>query len=106
MAVGLDAHLRSTSYRAGRAAGWLNALSLGADPLGLVRVEINGGWRNQHLVDTTTTVAPIALPNAQWIGASVDVSLGRSWYVLFSGTRDGTGVDLTNQLYASLVYRF
>jgi hypothetical protein len=109
-AFGLETHLRSTSYRADRAAGWLNALSVGAQPFELARVEVNGGWRTQHLVDTTTsgaTTSPIILlPNAQWIGASVDVSLGRSWYVLFSGTRDGTGVDLTNQLYCSLVFRF
>ena len=46
------------------------------------------------------------LSQPRWIGASIDVGIGRSWYVLASATRDGSGDDLTNQLYWSLVFRF
>jgi hypothetical protein len=106
----LDARLRSTSFRTAYSTGWLHSWSAGVDPFGVVHLEVNGGLRTQRLTaatDTTTGLAPvISLSNAQWIGASVDVGLGRSWYVLASGTRDGSGAALTNQLYCSLVFRF
>jgi hypothetical protein len=107
----IDARLRSTVYSTDTFGGWLHAFTLGATPVGDdVRFEINGGLRTQRLDPN----APLAMNpglssgsnQAEWIGASVDVSLGRSWYVLLSGTRDGAGVELTNQLYASLVFRF
>ena len=106
----LDGHLRSTSFRTDHSTGWLHSWSAGVDPFGVVRLEVNGGLRTQRLTalpDTTTGLTPfIGLSNARWIGASTDISLGRSWYVLASGTRDGSGAELTNQLYCSLVFRF
>lgn len=108
--VGLDGHLRSTSFRTENSTGWLHSWSAGVDPFGVVRLEVNGGLRTQRITappDTTVALTPvIGLSNAQWIGASLDLSLGRSWYVLASGTRDGSGAELTNQLYCSLVFRF
>ena len=59
--------------------------------------------------DTGNVRVPLpvsTLPDVRWIGANVDVNLGRSWYALLSGTRDGSGADLTNQIYAGLVLRF
>lgn len=106
----LDARGRSTSFKTARSAGWLHAWSVAADPLDIGRFEINGGLRAQRLAGgatPATTLTPItALPNARWIGVSIDVGIGRSWYVLASATRDGSGDDLTNQLYGSLVFRF
>jgi len=108
--LGLEAHARSTSFKTDRTTGWLHSWSAGADPFGIVRLEVNGGLRTQRLTTAAvpaTGLTPIALlSDARWIGASVDISLGRSWYVLASGTRDGSGADLTNQLYGSLVFRF
>jgi len=105
-----DARARSTSFRTARSAGWLHAWSIAADPLDIGRFEINGGLRAQRIAGgaaPSTTLTPItALPNARWIGASIDVGIGRSWYLLASATRDGSGDDLTNQLYGSLVFRF
>ena len=108
--VGLEAHLRSTNYRTSNTTGWLHSWSAGLDPFGLVRLEVNGGLRTQRLVATiapatSLTPSPV-LSDTRWIGATVDISLGRSWYLLASGTRDGSGVDLTNQIYGSLVFRF
>ena len=79
------------------------------NPLGLVRLEVDGGLRTQQLLpatSNTTFVPAVSLTNTRWIGASVDLSLGRSWYLLASGSRDGSGVELTNQAYASVVFRF
>ena len=107
----VDARLRSTSYSTDGFTGWLHAFSAAAAPFGDdVRFELNGGLRTQRLRLGDSTVANPGLSagnnRAQWIGASADVSLGRSWYVLLSGTRDGSGFDLTNQFYGSLVFRF
>jgi hypothetical protein len=46
------------------------------------------------------------LGGAWWIGASVDVNLGRSFYLVVSGVRDGSGTELTNQIYSSVMFRF
>jgi hypothetical protein len=106
-ALGLEVHARTTRYRTDRTTGWLHSVSAGVDPFGFARLEIDGGLRTQQLLATTTSATPtILLPNARWIGASADISVGRSWYVLLSGTRDGTGPELTNQVYCSLVFRF
>jgi hypothetical protein len=103
--LGVEAHLRSTSYRTNQTTGWLHSCSVGVSSFGLAHIEVNGGLRTQQLVDTASTIL-LPLANTRWIGASVDVSLGRSWYVIVSGSRDGSGVELTNQAYASLVFRF
>ena len=107
--VGLEARARTTSFRTDRAAGWLHAWSAAVDPAGVVRLEINGGLRTQRAASPVSAGSPLpvsALPDVRWIGANVDVNLGRSWYALLSGTRDGSGADLTNQIYAGLVLRF
>src|SRR5581483_12300100 len=44
----LELRLRSTRYRTDRTAGWLHALTAGADPLDLLHVELDGGVRTQH----------------------------------------------------------
>jgi hypothetical protein len=108
---GVDARLRSSTYSTDGFTGWLHAFSTSATPFGdAFRLELNGGLRTQKLRPSVTAAENPGLSagsnRAQWIGADVDVSLGRSWYVLLSGTRDGAGVDLTNQFYGSLVFRF
>ena len=109
--LSVDARLRSTIYSTDAFTGWLHAFSTSAAPFGdALRLELNGGLRTQKLRPGVSTAAnpglSAGLNQAQWIGASADVSLGRSWYVLLSGTRDGAGADLTNQFYGSLVFRF
>jgi hypothetical protein len=108
--AGLDVRVRSTSFETDGASGWLHAWSASVDPAGAVRLEVDGGLRTQRaaagFTSSDTTGAAARLPDARWIGGSIDVSLGRSWYALLSGTRDGSGVDVTNQLYAGLVFRF
>jgi hypothetical protein len=106
----LETRGRSTRFRTDRATGWLHSWSAATAPFDVVRIQVNGGLRTQQstlpAAIGTTLASAAPLPDSRWLGLSVDLSLGRSWYVLASGTRDGAGVDLTTQLYASLVYRF
>jgi hypothetical protein len=106
----IEARLRSTRFQTDRTLGWLHSWSTAISPLGIAKLELSGGLRAQTLIAqavTPSSVAPTTvLGDSRWIGFSLDVNVGRSWYMLFSGTRDGAGADLTNQLYGSLVYRF
>jgi hypothetical protein len=107
--IGFEGHLRSTAFRTESATGWLHALSVAVSPIEVLRIEIDGGLRTEHLMDsivTTSAATLVPLSDVRWIGATVDISLGRWWYLLLSGTRDGSGLDQTNQLYGSLVFRF
>ncbi len=103
----LDARLRSTSFRTDMGTGWLHAWSASAQPVAIARIEVNGGLRTQQVIASSadaTSVAPFG--ESRWLGFSADVSVSRSWYVLLSGTRDGSAGDWTNQVYASLLFRF
>ena len=103
----IELRLRSTAFRTQWSTGWLHSGSIGFTPVGVLHLELNGGLRTQIVsADTAAPILLTTLSNAQWIGASVDVGLGRSWYALASFTRDGAGVDLTNQIYLSLLFRF
>jgi hypothetical protein len=106
----LEARLRSTRFHTGRAQGWLHSWSAATAPLGVAKFEVNGGLRTRSLasppVAATSFTPAVVLADSRWLGFSLDVNVGRSWYVLLSGTRDGAGTDLTNQVYASLVFRF
>lgn len=105
----VEARLRSTSYRTDDTGGWLAALSAGIDPIEPLHLELEGGVRTQRAAGPLGSSMGTALvtDGAQsWFGASVDVSLGRSWFVTLSATRDNAGPDLTNLLYSSIAYRF
>lgn len=106
----LDLRVRSTRYRTERTTGWMHAWTAGADPFDALHFELNGGVRTQRVADplvSATGFTPLnALSDGGWFGASVDLSVGRSWYVLVSGTRDRVGLDETHVLYCSLMLRF
>ena len=106
----LDLRLRSTRYRTERTTGWMHAWTAGVDPVDVLHLELNGGVRTQRVTDAAgspTIFTPLnALSDGGWFGASADLSVGRSWYVLLSGTRDRVGLDPTRVLYCSLMLRF
>jgi hypothetical protein len=108
--AGLEAHVRTTKYSTDWTTGWLDAWSASVDPFGVARFELNGGIRTERDVVRDTSVASLppvpGLGGAWWIGASVDVNLGRSFYLVVSGVRDGSGTELTNQIYSSVMFRF
>jgi hypothetical protein len=110
LAKRIDLRVRSTRYRTERTTGWMHAWTAGADPVDVLHVELNGGVRTQRVTDplvSATGLTPLnALSDGSWLGASVDLSVGRSWYVLVSGTRDRVGLDRTQVVYCSLMLRF
>jgi hypothetical protein len=99
--AGLSLRARGTRYLNPILSGWLGSLTLGADPLPALHVELNGGLRREN--------DPRALPSTTsevtWVGAGLDLGLGRAWYLMVSGTRE-SGLDATDQLYSALSYRF
>jgi hypothetical protein len=104
----VNSRIRSTHFRTNRTLGWLHAWSVAAEPFSFARVELNGGLRAQRTIGAAPDSAVVyaRLPDAQWIGATIDVSIGRSWYAMLSATHDAAGLDRTRQFYGSLVYRF
>ena len=106
----IDMRLRSTRYRTERTTGWMHAWTAGIDPVDVIHLELNGGVRTQSVTDpaaATTIFTPLnALSDGGWFGASADLSMGRSWYVVLSGTSDRVGLDRTQVVYGSLMLRF
>jgi hypothetical protein len=98
---GLDLRTRSTYYTTPALRGWLNAVTLGADPGTRLHVGVNGGWRTERdpLNDPTGTTVT-------WVGGDCDVTLARAWYVMFSGTRQRGGLDGSDQIYGGVSFRF
>jgi hypothetical protein len=98
-AVGVRA--RTTYYTTPELRGWLNAITLGADPGTRIHVGLNGGWRAEHdpLNDPTGSTVT-------WVGGDLDVTLARAWYLMLSATRQRGGLDGSDQLYAGVSFRF
>ncbi len=98
---GLAASIRTTRYRTGELTGWLHAVRVGMDPAARVHVELSGGLRSE-------TNPPVTLGTRQvaWFGAETDVGIGRSWFLVASGSREDGPGDQLDQAYVSLTYRF
>jgi len=98
---GLGVNGRVTRYTNPRLDGWLYALSAGAQLAGPLHLELNGGVQQEN--------EPLAFPTQRsisWLGADLDITLGGSWYLLLSGSRENTSGNHTDQLYSSLTWRF
>jgi hypothetical protein len=99
--------LRTTKYTSTTMDGWLYAGNVGFSPVWRLRLELNGGLRQEHdprLVPTDSTTVPQNM--VRWFGLDADVGLSRSWYLLISAMRTTGGLESNDQLYASLSYRF
>jgi hypothetical protein len=99
--------VRATKYTSQTTAGWLYASAVGFTPVWRLRLELNGGLRQEHdprIVATDSTVVPQTM--IRWFGLDADVGLSRAWYLLLSATRTEGGLESNDQLYASLSYRF
>jgi hypothetical protein len=64
------------------------------EPADRLRLELSGGLRAEQDPQATPTHVVIS-----WIGADIDVTLARAWYLLLSATRQRGGVD--DQLYGA-----
>jgi hypothetical protein len=92
---------RTTYYDAPRQSGWLQSFSVDITPAPPLHLALNGGVR--------VIRDPFADPldySVTWLGADVDVNLGRRWYMMISGTHESGGLDSNDQLYGGLSYRF
>lgn len=97
----LSAWLRATRFQSTELHGWLYAARVGADPMAALHVEFDGGVRRE-------TIAPVSIGPREivWLGAEADLGIGRSWYLVASGSREHGPDDALRQLYVSLSYRF
>lgn len=98
---GVGLRTRTTYYTTPALRGWLNALTLGADPGTRLHVGLSGGWRAERdpLSDPVQT-------SVTWVGGDLDVTLARAWYVMLSATRQRGGLDGNDQLYGGVSFRF
>jgi hypothetical protein len=101
--AGLAAALRtrSTRYTNPSLSGWLHAATISLVPSSTVRLELNGGVRNER--DPMVDPSRVSL---SWMGADLDVTLNRAWYLLLSATRQRGGVDAYDEIFAGLSLRF
>lgn len=95
--IGLRA--RATHYTAPFRDGWLYSGALSTRPGGRFGLEFTAGARRE-----VGDVA--ALRQTRWFGADADVGLGRSWYVLLSGSRETGEGAAGSQVFTSLSFRF
>jgi hypothetical protein len=97
----LDVRLRTTRYQNDRFDGWMHSLSAGVAVGERWNFELYGGVRDDNGKDATTEDV-----HASWVGADVDLALGRSWYLNLSGEHNGTGIESYHQVYTSVSWRF
>ncbi len=100
--VDLSLSYRGTRYTSETLDGWLHSGSLGITPLGRLRLDLNGGVRNEH--DALDIPERSTLT---WVGLDADLGIGRSWYLMLSGYHEREqGGGWTEQGYAGLSFRF
>jgi hypothetical protein len=63
-------------------------------------VQLTSGWRTEH----DSTAAPTL--NIRWVSADLDVSLGRSLFMIVSAYREHGAIEAHDLLYAGLTFRF
>ncbi len=87
-----------------RTRGQLYAGRLGFDPVSMLHIDLNGGFRREH------NPSSAVLQQSTWFGVDMDASVARSWFVSFSGLRQkdpaNPGTITTTQMYASVTWRF
>jgi hypothetical protein len=99
--LGLSVRTRTTRYTNPVLKGWLQSVALSGEPNLWTHVELNGGVRLEQ--------DPLAVPSSfdvGWLGANLDVTVARAWYLLFSATRQRGGADSYDQVYGGLSFRF
>jgi hypothetical protein len=99
--LALAVRSRTTRYDGARQSGWLQSFVVGLAPSAVLHLDLNGGVRIEQ--------DPLADPDrvrVTWLGADVDVSLARGWYLILSGTHERGGFEGNDQFYGGLSYRF
>jgi hypothetical protein len=101
-ALGATFRSRTTWYSGPQLTGWLQSVAIGFAPSGRWHIELNGGGRQERnvLVDPPTNVW------VTWVGADLDLSLARSWFLIVSANHETGSFDGNNQIYSGMSYRF
>ena len=94
----LSLRTRHTRYSSAGREGWLHSGGLTVRPTPWLGLDGLGGLRRE------TSVAGSG--RAAWIGADVDLSLGRSLYLFGSWSKESGDLAAGDQLLASLSWRF
>jgi hypothetical protein len=96
---GLSLRTRSTRYINLELVGWLHSAAFTIEPASLIRLEVNGG----HRAEESVTLGDRAV---RWVGAGLDLTLGRAWYLMASATWQRGGLEAQDQIYAGASFRF
>ncbi len=96
-----DVRTRSSRYTNERVEGWLHSIDAGVDVGSHVHLSVGGGTRREDNLQTIPLQSSV-----NWYGIDADLTLGRSWYLLFSAERTDGDFEEIDQFYASLTYRF
>jgi hypothetical protein len=99
--LGAALRTRTTYYIGPEVRGWLEAAALGFEPGDRLRLELNGGLRAEQ-----DLLASPPNTSVSWVGADLDLTLARAWYVMVSATRQRGGVDGYDEVYGGLSFRF
>src|SRR2546425_3126810 len=99
--LGASLPARSTHYTNPQLHRWLSSATLDFEPGTQLRLALNGGLRAER-----DPLADPASVSVTWVGADLDVTLARAWYVMFSATRQRGGVDGNDQAYGGVSFRF
>ena len=98
---------RTTRYTSPWLEGWLHSTSVSVSPMnGLLRFELEGGLRAESNRPGASVTGTVGDARVRWISLDTEVALGRSWYVMLSGTRETGGWADIHQAYGSLSWRF
>lgn len=99
--LGLGIRARSTQYRGVRSEGSLSSVAVEVAPTSVVRLSLNGGLR-------TSSMPGAGLPATRltWAGGDLDVSVGRSLYLMLSTYRESGMPSASRQTYAAVTWRF
>lgn len=95
---------RGTWYTNPTLDGKLYSGRLGVDPWAPLHLEFNGGVRNEDI--GATALVPATKRHVTWVGADIDWSLARGWFLSLSGTRERGDDGATTQFYGSMTWRF
>jgi hypothetical protein len=94
-------HERSTRYSNDRLEGWLHSISASGDLTARSRLEIHAGSRSE-----TVSFAPIPSGRYNWYGLDWDTIFSRRLVGTLAVERSQGASEGTQQVYATLSYRF
>ena len=97
----LGFRVRSSRYTGENSEGWLHSLGFGFEPARRLRLELQGGLRDETLLRAIPVEGTLV-----WYGLDLEVALGRHWYLYLSGERTDGEVEEYDQIYTTVSYRF